>query len=294
MLGGHLLSECARLEITCRCASRSRPVALPRDSAWARWDLCEEISQAALDDLFSGAQAIVHAGAAVPSAREAHTTGALFDANVRSALVLGEWARARSLPLVFISGAIVYASPDRVGIKESDEVGPGGSAGFYGFSKYLGELIFQQFARQGLRLCILRPSSIYGYGLDHTKMISNFLNASMRNEVIELVPPLADAVDLVHASDVARATIQALEHEAVGVYNIASGHMSKVRAVAETCLEIAGTGSIRTIGESDRSPTRRFGLDCSAAQESFSYSPRMSLSRGLADMKAATQLAART
>ena len=286
MLGGYLLSEFGRRGISCCCTSRSRPGELPNGSEWSSWDLRDRKSHAALDALFPNVQAIVLAGATVPSAQDLQTNGTLFEANVRSSLVIGEWALDRGLPVVFMSGAIVYAFPDRTGITERDEAGPRGFGGFYGFSKYLGELLFQHLALEGLRLCILRPSSIYGYVLHPTKMISKFLNTSMNDEVIELLPPFGDAIDLVHASDVAIAAIQALENEAVGVYNIASGRMASVQTVAETCVEVTGAGSVRLIGESEAAPTRRFGLNCTAAQQAFSYSPRMSLRKGLADMSA--------
>jgi UDP-glucose 4-epimerase len=290
MLGRHLLAEFERQDISCLCSSRSRPKRLASGSEWSPWDLGDLISHQDLDRLFPGVQAIVHAGATVPPRPSTETQEVLFDTNVRSALALGEWACARRLPLVFISGAIVYSDPDRTGIKEGDEAGPLGFGGFYGLSKYMGELVFQHFAREGLNLSILRPSSIYGRGLHESKMIAKFLNACMRDEVIELFPPLDDAVDLVHASDVARATTQALEREAYGIYNIASGRMSSVRDVAEACIEVTGLGSLRLTGESKRHPTLRFGLDCSAARASLDFSPRIGLQKGLADIGAAMAL----
>ena len=284
MLGGHLLSEFSQRGISVVATSRSTPATLPTGSAWSPWDLQEEIGASALDGIFPDVQALVHAGATVPAPDRPERSRDLLDANVRSALVLGEWALSRGLPVVLISGAIVYSDPDRVGILEGDDVGPCGFGGFYGTSKFMCELIFQHLEREGLKLCILRPSSIYGRGLSPSKMISRFLAAAATDEVIELSPPFDDAVDFVHARDVAVATIQAVQTEAVGIYNIASGDLSSVRAVAETCIDVVGRGRVKLTGAPTRAPTLRFGLDCSAAAEAFSFSPVVRLRGGLADL----------
>jgi len=234
-------------------------------------------------------QAFIHAGAVVPSGASSQRIDTIFSANVGAAMALGEWALARNLPLVYISGAIVYSEPDRTDILEGDDVGPRGLGGFYGLSKYLAELVFQYFAREGLDLCILRPSSIYGPGLSPTKMISKFLVAADCDGVIELSPPFDDAVDLVHARDVSVAAIEALTNDAVGIYNVGSGQLSTVTEVAEACVDVVGRGSVKAIGVSSSTPSVRFGLNCTAAVNAFSFSPTVRLVEGLADMSEHTR-----
>ena len=76
---------------------------------------------------------------------------------------------------------------------------------FYGFSKLLAEDVLMRLHQHILKLCMLRPTSIYGHGIGEDKMVPRFLATATRNEVIELSHPVEDRVDIVHAADVADA-----------------------------------------------------------------------------------------
>ncbi len=132
---------------------------------------------------------------------------------------------------------------------------------------------------------MLRPSAIYGDGLPDGKMITGFLAAAANDEVIELSPPADDRVDMVHASDVGRAAILALEKEAWGTFNIASGEPVTVEDIARSCVRAAGAGSV-AIGPNPakRKAMTRFGLDVTRARTRLGYRPRVSLDQGLRRM----------
>lgn len=239
-----------------------------------QWDLSEWQKPATLDALFAGANAVIHAGAMVPEGSALVDDQLLFDSNVRSCLCLGEWALMRNIPIIFISGATVYATPERADITEDAPKTCHAFGGFYGFTKLLAENIFDHLRGRGLKVGILRPSSIYGYGMPTGRMVASFLATAMTGKTIVLRPPLEDRIDLVHAADVARAALAVLEREAWDTFNIASEAPASLQEVAATCIAAAGHGQVEIMGgPAHRPPLLRFGLNCTAARERLGYNP---------------------
>lgn len=206
-----------------------------------------------------------------------------FDANVRGTLCLVRWAQARKLPVVHLSGAIVYAEAEGPrALTEDAATTARPSGGFYGLSKVLAEQIVSNAAGEGLRVAILRPSSIYGTGLAPDKMISSFLTKASRGIAITLAPPVDDRINLIHAHDVAAAILAALAHEAWSTFNVGSPTSASLHDIAEACIEVVGRGRIDIApGDAGRAAVNRFPLDCSAAEKAFGFASRISLLEGL-------------
>ncbi len=247
------------------------------------WDLSEWLDMEVLDELFAGAQAIVHAGACVQPSGEVDEAR-MFDANVRACLNLGQWAMSRNIPLLYISGAIVYADPCALLQRESAPLGCSGLGGFYGFSKLLAEDVLMRLRQQGLRLCILRPTSIYGHGIGADKMVFRFLTTAARNEVIELDQPVQDRIDIVHAADVSAAAVAALSRDCWEILNVSSGEPVSIIELAEACVAVAGCGHIKIKGEAPANykPSVKYSLDISRASECIDWRPSIALREGLA------------
>jgi len=273
MLGRHLLALLAEDKIESLPATRSS------------WDLADTKTPEELDRLFPDARALIHAGALVPVGPDASSRQALLDVNVRATLCLGVWAKARNIPLVFISSSTVYADPGKRGIRESDDKAEApGLGGFYGRSKLEAERALQQLG--GPRLCILRPSSVYGTGLKPNNLVAKFLAAAGRGETIRLTPPVDDEVNLLHASDLARAALDALRRDAAGVFNVAAAAGTSIAELARACVAAAGKGEVAAPSGASGLGSARFMLDCSAARDAFGFQPRVALRDGLARMAA--------
>lgn len=285
MVGRHALDLLASKDISCVATSLNCPVKMKENLSWFPWDLREDREIEELDRLFDGVDALLHMGAIVPNSEETVKEKDMFNANVKSCLLLGQWAAARSVPLVFLSGSVVYAEQDKRGIKENDRKTYNGFGGFYGLTKLLAEEVFLHLRDKGLPLTILRPSSVYGYGLHHTKMVTKFLLKAFRGETLKIYPPVDDNVDLIHADDVVRAMIDALEKRSEGVFNIAAGVSYTMLDIAQTCIDIVGNGSVEIMEKkAERKPVSRFMLNCNAARESFGFVAKTSLKEGLRSM----------
>lgn len=276
MLGRHLHAALAAAQVETVAASRS-----PGGEV-AGWDLTEWLEPEALDALFPNVQAVIHAGALVqPSC--VVDQARIFDANVRSCLNLGLWALEKNLPLVFVSGAIVYADPCAPLQKESATLGWSGLGGLYGFSKLLAEDALMRLRPKGLQLAVIRPSSIYGTGISADKIVPRLLSIASCNGVIELKEPIDDCVDLVHATDVANATLAVVRHECWDILNISSGKPVSFRELAEACLTVTGRGRISLSGcrPADYQPAVKYSLDITRARELIGWRPIISICKGL-------------
>lgn len=251
------------------------------------WDLTHWKTIPELDELFEGADAVVHTGAAVPDPLRGTDDANLFDANVRSCLSLAEWARLRGIPLIHVSGGIVYANPNHIGITESAPLGWSGLGGFYGMTKLMAEDVLRREEGCGLQLAVLRPSSIYGTGQSAGKMMSIFLATASSGGMIELTEPIDDRVDLIHAADVAGAIVRVLHTQSWETFNLASGRLTTVMELAEACVAVAGTGQVkvRTSGDASRPPLSRFGLSCSRAETRFGWVPQVGLMDGISALR---------
>jgi len=246
------------------------------------WNLAEWAPLEDLDIFFDGVQAVIHAGAMLETSDKSDMSS-MFDTNVRACLNLCEWAISRNIPIIYISGAIVYANSYDLNQREDATLGRNMLGGFYGFSKLLAEDIFIRFSQQGLRLGIVRPSSIYGSGMGVGKMIKRFLSAAKANETIDLIHPVDDRIDFVHAFDVSRAIIEMLKKESWNIFNISSRIYISIRELAETSIQLTGRGSLLIKGQLSMNykPTIKYSLDTSLAKNCLGWSPEINIEQGM-------------
>lgn len=272
VLGRHALAQCKQAGLN--------TISVGRD----RWDLRQYKSAKELDTLMSNASAVMHFGAFVPEPGRPAAYEHLFDANVRACLALGEWAASRGIYIAYAGTCGVYR--DQGAQKTEDTpLAPLPDGGFYGLTKFLGERTLAALETEGLPLCILRISSVYGAGMHPEKVVAKMLSAAASGGVIRLHHPVDDRVNFVHAADVARAALAATQLRLRGVYNIAAPNLVSMRELAEACIAVTGAGSVEvTSGEEGRSPTRRFDVSSEKATRKFDYQPRIDIREGLSMM----------
>lgn len=288
MVGGYLLALLRKQGVAVVATSRRRPAYLTASDRWFSWDLRRRVSTRELQRKFGRVDALFHVGAIARSLSGAADEGLadLLDANVRACLCLGVWTLSTDTPFVHLSGGIVYRGADsKRHITEKAPTGSSDIGGFYGFSKWLAEETLECLRKQGLRLAVLRASSIYGRRMEKTKMLPRFLKVARSGGDLEVAPPW-DRVDLIHAADVAEAMVQAARKEAWGTFNIAGGRLYSVPDIARACSRVAGKGRLKQQEAVERrAPRVRFELSTKAAHRAFGFRPSFDLDKGLREMQ---------
>lgn len=278
MIGRHMVSLLANNGVDCKCLTRKD------------WDLTVWKSFEELDALFENVDVVFHFGASLPE-KNSNTASSnlasqkMFDANVRSCMNLAEWAVVRKIPLVFLSGATVYSDPYADKISEEAQKVVNGFGGFYGYSKLLAENIFEHFVVNGLKIVILRPSSVYGEGLGDDKLIPYYLQMASQKKQIEIDSP-DNRINLIHALDVAKAAYLAFKKQAWGVYNIAADYAPTIQELAQLSIKVCGGGGVHLKDNiSTEKSFIRYDLDASKAKSAFSFVQSVSIEDGLKLMK---------
>ncbi len=287
MLGGYVLQNLKGQGVRAICLSRSRPKNLTADAVWHEFDLTDLQAAGGLGRLCEDASEIWHVGAMLPGPDV--TNQLMFDANVRSVQCLAEFAIKKRLAFRFISGATVYANPHAESICEGAALSPNGFGGFYGSTKYLAEEVLEYYSKQGLKVTILRPSSIYGKGMSSTKLVSRYLSLATANSEITIEPPFDQSFNLVFASDVADLLLSVSQNDSTGIFNI-GGFNYSICEIARACIDVAASGTI-SLNETKKtgtspSPKLLFDLDDSKVRGKLGFQKRTSIHMGLSSMVA--------
>ncbi|SMX47282.1 NAD-dependent epimerase/dehydratase family protein [Actibacterium lipolyticum] len=274
MIGRHMLALLRQRGVSCRTVTR------------ADWDLTEWLSFEAFDALFGDADVIFHFAAKIPGPQAASgsTAAEFFDTNVRACANLGEWAASRRKAVVFLSSGTVYANPHAPVIAESAPTMISGFGGFYAMSKVLAENVLRHYSAEGMKLAILRPSSVYGFGMAAEQLVPSFLAKAKDGQELTLTGS-ENRLNLIHAHDLCRAALAVAEQQIIGIFNVAGPAIHSIRDIADTAVSVASAGKVAVGKETDPSPPfLRFDLNCERAAAAFGYRPIVGLEMGLSMM----------
>lgn len=183
--------------------------------------------------------------AAMPSVAESVKNPELcYRINVMGSLnVLLSCSRAKKF--IFTSSAAVYGDCKRLPLKEQALPCP---LSPYAASKLAVEqlcLVHQRI--KGLPTVCLRLFNVYGPGQnpanDYSGVISKFIAAALCSQPLTVFGDGTQTRDFVFVGDVVEALIAAAETGATGVFNIAGGTPTSVRALASTIIKITNSKS---------------------------------------------------
>ncbi|WGH78721.1 NAD-dependent epimerase/dehydratase family protein [Jannaschia ovalis] len=254
----------------------------------ADWDLRDWAAPERLDALTAGADTLVHAAARLPSEPSARE---LFDTNVRATLNLADWARQRGIHMIHLSSGSVYADPYADAITEDAPMGPGPLGGVYAQSKRLAEMALADCRSMGLKLTVLRPSSVYGAGLNAEQLVARLLAEAESGGPVTVTGG-ASRINFLHIHDLARAAIMAAERGATGLFNIAGDAPTRLVDLAQAIADLVGVTAEDAPPKAGAPPFTLFDLDTRAARDRLGFAPSIPLATGLAMMRAGALLPA--
>lgn len=222
--------------------------------------------------------AVIHCAAVLPGQRSDLD---LLIANQRMTYHLATWTVRNGI------GCFLYASTCSIygysGHACTEATLPQ-SPNLYAVSKLACEHILSLVTRQSkTRVCSLRISAPYGPNQQNETVVTRFLKQASQGMPLRLMGSGSRSQDFVYQEDVARAFYLALQHKAVGVFNISGDRSVSMRELCEAVLRIFGkspAGNILTGGDDPQESFRgRFPVQ--AASNSFGYRSQVSLEVGL-------------
>lgn len=181
---------------------------------------------------------------------------------------------------ILLSSASVYGNPEALPIGESAAIRP---ISPYGFHKVMCEDLVREYQTlHGLNTTCARIFSAYGEGLH--KQIVHDLCAKLyagRERVVELHGTGEESRDFIHGKDVALALEIIHRQKAGGIFNLASGHETTIRELAQLMVKVLRADkAIRFNGQIRPGDPLQWRADIRALSD-LGYAAQISLPQGV-------------
>ncbi len=247
----------------------------------------QDIRSPALAEIFEREKPdVVNHQAARANVRESFELPMLYaDVNVVGSVNLLECCRIHGVSKVIYAstGGAVYGEPQQLPVKEDHPVNP---LDPYGASKHHVEhYLYLYKANFGISYTALRYPNVYGerqnpYG--EAGVVAIFANKMISGETPMINGKGDQERDFVHVSDVARASVLALDGAHGEILNVGSGVGTSVNAIVDALREAVGYRGKVESGPAKKGEVYKIYLDAGRAFETIGWKPRVALRDGLA------------
>ena len=230
---------------------------------------------------FKNIKFLIHIGAYVPkSSVEKTKNNYIKKVNIYSTNELAKWSKKNNIHFIFISGSAIYKK-DKKNFEKSK---------IFNFSKnaYINSKIKSE--KKILKLknnkkfiyTILRPSSIYGIGLNKNKIIYKYFKELKLNKKLTIYDYENTSVNFIHAKDVARAIYLCLIYKKKGIFNLGSKSCNNFYDLTKIFKKIIKSKSkIELIKTNRPRLLRSLDVDIRKSIEELNWSPNIKLKKGL-------------
>ena len=242
------------------------------------------LHRALLLDLCRGVDCIFHLAADVSVSRSMEHPLDVHEVNATGTLsVLASAREAGVKKVIFSSSAAVYGDSPVSPKLESTPPEPHSP---YAASKLAGEYYCEVYRRSfGLPTASLRYFNVYGPAQDprgqYAAVIPSFIMNVLRRRPPVIFGDGNQVRDFVSVQDVVRANILAMQRDAVGTFNIATGAGVSVRDLARVIGELGGMTREPVFEKPRPGDIRESVADISRAGDVMGYRPRVHLADGL-------------
>jgi UDP-glucose 4-epimerase len=245
-------------------------------------------SQTSVDELdLQGADAVCNLAACIPSESTPSTTEECYAINAIGAERLAARAAAAGCSrFIHVASGNAY-HPDELYPGEAAQLYPFRHATAYLSSKVAGEILVRGVGhRSGMPVSIVRPSSVYGPGMDRSSVLAKFVELAAEQRAITVTGDGSRRADFVFLDDVAGFIADVLEREADGAWNVGSGQATSILELAHTITDVFRSSSAIHVLEPDAGcpPSGFHALDISRAVQRLGFSATP-LARGLETMQ---------
>jgi nucleoside-diphosphate-sugar epimerase len=209
--------------------TRSPESAAKATQAGARPLLGSLTDTALLERAATQADAVVHTAVDYAGGDDAVTA----EAAAVEALTRGAGKAGTGKPFIYTSTNLVYGLDPAHSRDEDAELPEPGLLP----SKLVGERLVREAA--GLNGIIIRASLVYGRG--GTLLLTSLIGAATRSGAATYIGSGDNEWTPVHADDLARLYLRALEHPVAGIYNASGPQQFTFRELAEAIADLTGT-----------------------------------------------------
>lgn len=187
---------------------------------------------------------------------------------------------------LFTSSVGVYAPAE---IFREDDVWstfPSPNDRFAGWAKRMGELQAQAYSIQydWDKVSIVRPANVYGrydnFDPKNAMVVPSLIRKAYENEVLEVWGDGSPIRDFIHADDVARGMLFAVENEITKPINLGSGDGVAIRTIAEIIAK-EFSREIKWLTNAPSGDTKR--LFDMTRTKSYGFEPQVSIEDGIRD-----------
>lgn len=178
---------------------------------------------------------------------------------------------------VYISSSMVYGD-FQDDIEEDYHCKP---IGHYGILKLAGEQLVKDYSRRDCFYhTIIRPSAVYGPLDVEDRVISKFILAAMRDDILK-VNGQNETLDFTYVDDAANGIVLASlsNNTNNNTYNITKSHSHSLYDAAKLAIKIVGKGTIE-LREKDADFPSRGALNINAARRDFGFDPKVDVEEG--------------
>lgn len=153
-----------------------------------------------------------------------------------------------------------------------------------GWAKRMGELQCQAYQKQyGKGICsIVRPANVYGkndnFDLESAMVIPSLIRKAFENKSLEVWGDGSSIRDFIHAKDVARGMLFAVENKITEPINLGSGDGVSIKKIAETIAKYVDKEIIWDTSKPKGDHRRVFDM---TRANSYGFRPEISIEAGI-------------
>lgn len=225
--------------------------------------------------------AIVHLAAAVPHSAYYPDSNVSADYTRCMDRNIYDIQRKTGVPIIYMSTCGLY-DRSSLNLKYEDGRSPLSITSPYFAAKAEGESLF---LKGGGVSTIMRLSAPVGPGLKPQLVLSRFIAAARKNDVIRVWGDGSREQDFVHVADVAKLIVSVLSRPTTLVMNVAAGAPITMAKLAEAVVKVVGAGAVERETKPDPrdGETARYSIE--RAREYFQWAPSRNLEQSIADLQ---------
>lgn len=255
----------------------------PPHRADAEWVPVDVMDLDGLTQAVAGAEVIFHL-AAVADVNDviADPTLAIQVNTLGTARVLEAARRADAGRVVLASTVWVYAATTGDEVDEDSVFDPSTDRHLYVTSKVAAEMACRDYhTLYGRPFTVLRYGIPYGPRMRDNCVVAAFMKRAMRGETLKIDGDGSQHRFFVYVEDLAEAHVKALDDVAVNrTYNIEGAVPVSIREIAESVIELVGTGDV-TFGPSRPGDLKARVVSNERARSELGWAPSTTFAEGL-------------